>query len=143
MYFKDKKHSPSAFVGRKAHYSPTLQRMRLVLDFYTLFNLVFQEIFVTLLPGIQMTMNMTTYALNNLWNYLQGLSLSQSDREWLADKLIMPDKVQEDTAKDDSLTEFLKMEGTWSDDAEGEEYYQMMKHRNDGRPLNREISFDD
>ena len=58
---------------------------------------------------------MTTYALNNLWNYLQGLSLSQSDREWLADKLIMPDKVQEDTAKDDSLTEFLKMEGTWSD----------------------------
>lgn len=86
-----------------------------------------------------MTMNMTTYALNNLWNYLQGLSLSQSDREWLADKLIMPDKVQEDTAKDDSLTEFLKMEGTWSDDAEGEEYYQMMKHRNDGRPLNREI----
>ena len=55
----------------------------------------------------------------------------------------MPDKVQEDTAKDDSLTEFLKMEGTWSDDAEGEEYYQMMKHRNDGRPLNREISFDD
>ena len=51
----------------------------------------------------------------------------------------MPDKVQEDTAKDDSLTEFLKMEGTWSDDAEGEEYYQMMKHRNDGRPLNREI----
>jgi hypothetical protein len=107
--------------------------------FLYLFNLVFQEIFVTLLPGIQMTMNMTTYALNNLWNYLQGLSLSQSDREWLADKLIMPDKVQEDTAKDDSLTEFLKMEGTWSDDAEGEEYYQMMKHRNDGRPLNREI----
>ena len=40
-------------------------------------------------------MNMTTYALNNLWNYLQGLSLSQSDREWLADKLIMPDKSQD------------------------------------------------
>ena len=27
---------------------------------------------------------MTTFALNNLWAYLQGLSLSQSDREWLA-----------------------------------------------------------
>ena len=27
--------------------------------------------------------------------------------------------------------------------AEGEEYYQMMKHRNDGRPLNREINLDD
>ena len=35
---------------------------------------------------------MTTFALNNLWNYLQGLSLSQSDREWLAYKLIMPNE---------------------------------------------------
>ena len=30
---------------------------------------------------------MTTFALNNLWTYLQGLSLSQGDREWLANKL--------------------------------------------------------
>ena len=33
---------------------------------------------------------MTSFALNNLWTYLQGLSLSQDDREWLANKLIMP-----------------------------------------------------
>lgn len=33
---------------------------------------------------------MTSYTLNNLWNYLQGLSLSRSDREWLAGKLIEP-----------------------------------------------------
>ena len=39
--------------------------------------------------------------------------------------------------------EFLKMAGIWSDTEEGEEYYQMMKHRNDGRPLNREIILDD
>lgn len=31
---------------------------------------------------------MTTFALNNLWTYLQGLKLSQKDREWLASKLI-------------------------------------------------------
>jgi hypothetical protein len=86
---------------------------------------------------------MTTFALNNLWTYLQGLSLSQSDREWLANKLIMPTKTQESTVKDESLAEFLKMEGIWSGDAEGEEYYQMMKHRNDGRPLNREINLED
>jgi hypothetical protein len=30
---------------------------------------------------------MTTFALNNLWSYLQGLMLSQSDREWLVGKL--------------------------------------------------------
>jgi len=33
---------------------------------------------------------MTTMALNNLWSYLQGLSLKQSDREWLAGRLIEP-----------------------------------------------------
>ena len=71
---------------------------------------------------------MTTFALNNLWAYLQGLSLSQSDREWLANKLII---------------RFLRLAGIWSETEEGEEYYQMMKHRNDGRPLHREINLDD
>lgn len=43
---------------------------------------------------------MTAYALNNLWTYLQGLSLSQSDREWLAGKLVMPkEKAEELTAE--------------------------------------------
>ena len=32
---------------------------------------------------------MTSFALNNLWTYLQGLSLSQTDREWLANKHAM------------------------------------------------------
>lgn len=38
---------------------------------------------------------MTTFALNNLWTYLQGLSLERSDREWLASKLIEPEKTAE------------------------------------------------
>ena len=33
---------------------------------------------------------MTTFALNNLWTYIKGLSLSQEDRQWLADKLLEP-----------------------------------------------------
>ena len=91
---------------------------------------------------------MTTFALNNLWAYLQGLSLSQSDREWLADKLIMPTKTMAEEEKKELSAEerkakFLSMAGIWSETEEGEEYYQMMKHRNDGRPLNREFNFDD
>ncbi|MBR6140978.1 MAG: surface protein [Bacteroidaceae bacterium] len=35
---------------------------------------------------------MTTIALNNLWGYLQGLSLSAKDRAWLAGKLQEPGK---------------------------------------------------
>ena len=26
--------------------------------------------------------------MNNLWNYIQGLPLSDSDRQWLADRLV-------------------------------------------------------
>ena len=36
-------------------------------------------------------MSTSTYsnpAMNNLWNYIQGLSLSASDRQWLADRLV-------------------------------------------------------
>ena len=33
---------------------------------------------------------MTTFALNNLWTDLQGLMLSQSEREWLVGKLSEP-----------------------------------------------------
>ena len=33
---------------------------------------------------------MTAFALNNLWAYLQGLSLTAQDRDWLANKLINP-----------------------------------------------------
>lgn len=85
---------------------------------------------------------MTTYALNNLWTYLQGLSLSQSDREWLAKKLIMPKETTPDPMAEERKARFLSLAGSWSD-AEGEEYYQMMKHRNDGRPANRPVNFDD
>lgn len=56
---------------------------------------------------------MTTAALNNLWTYLQGLSLSQKDRNWLAGKLIEPTADDAKTAKQkayvkESLTRALK-----------------------------------
>lgn len=53
---------------------------------------------------------MTTFALNNLWTYLQGLSLSQSDREWLAGKLVMPKEtvssVDDNARLDEALAKF-------------------------------------
>ena len=30
---------------------------------------------------------MTTVAMNNLWNYIEGLSLSARNRKWLAERL--------------------------------------------------------
>ena len=86
---------------------------------------------------------MTTFALNNLWTYLQGLSLSQSDREWLAHKLIIPKEKTEEPTAEERKKDFLRYAGIWSETEEGEEYYQMMKHRNDGHPLHREIDLED
>jgi len=33
---------------------------------------------------------MNAVSMNNLWNYIQGLSLTASNRKWLAEKLIEP-----------------------------------------------------
>lgn len=33
---------------------------------------------------------MNAAALNNLWNYLQGLQLTQSNRKWLVERLVEP-----------------------------------------------------
>ena len=42
---------------------------------------------------------MTTVALNNLWTYINGLSLKQKDRKWLAGKLLEPTEVDAETKR--------------------------------------------
>ena len=37
---------------------------------------------------------MNAVSMNNLWSYLQGLSLTASNRKWLAEKLTVPVKEQ-------------------------------------------------
>ena len=51
---------------------------------------------------------MTTSALNNLWNYLQGLMLSQSEREWLVRKLSEPVEKIADIEKEEPVSQTLK-----------------------------------
>ena len=56
---------------------------------------------------------MTTFALNNLWTYIEGLSLKKKDREWLASKLIEPKADDTKTARQkayvkETLTRALK-----------------------------------
>ena len=57
-------------------------------------------------------------------------------------KCMSKDSVSELSAEE-RKAKFLKMAGIWSESEEGEEYYKMMKHRNDGRPANREVNLDD
>ena len=53
---------------------------------------------------------MTSSALNNLWTYLQGLSLSQSDREWLAEHLVEPEEIErvKERKRDEELVRELR-----------------------------------
>lgn len=49
-------------------------------------------------------------------------------------------------AEDEKLRKqkLMSLAGSWADAPDGDEYYEMMNHRNDGRPANREIrSFDE
>lgn len=46
---------------------------------------------------------MTTFALNNLWTYLQGLMLSKSDREWLVGKLSEPTENESASIMEDNI----------------------------------------
>ncbi len=39
---------------------------------------------------------MNAVSLNNLWNYLQGLSLTASNQQWLGERLIEASKADEE-----------------------------------------------
>lgn len=55
----------------------------------------------------------------------------------------MPKDKETELSAEECKARFLRLAGIWSESEEGEEYYQMLKHRNDGRPLNREVNLDD
>ena len=78
--------------------------------FFILILLADSEFFLNFAAESIKNLCMTSFALNNLWAYLQGLSLSQNDREWLANKLIMPKEtnlVEDDNARlDEALKKF-------------------------------------
>ena len=63
------------------------------------FILYFARFALSLHPKPKHVRIMTTFALNNLWTYIEGLSLKQKEREWLAGKLLEPKADDAKTAK--------------------------------------------
>lgn len=53
---------------------------------------------------------MNAVSMNNLWSYLQGLSLTANNRKWLAEKLIEPQgtAVMNDKEVREGLTEAFR-----------------------------------
>ena len=77
---------------------------------FSIIYFVFSVFIPIFASKIKINWLMTSFALNNLWTYLQGLSLSQTDREWLANKLIMPKEtvsgVDDNARLDEALAKF-------------------------------------
>ena len=58
--------------------------------------------------------DMNAVSMNNLWTYLQGLSLTASNRKWLAERLVEPEnkEIMSDQEIKDGLAEaFSKLDG--------------------------------
>ncbi len=85
---------------------------------------------------------MATISINSLWSFIQSMSLSANNEQWLADKLHESALTKQKAEKNHDLDTLNKLFGAW-DNSDGELIEQAIL---DGRKANyaREIaSFDD
>ncbi|MBO5641040.1 MAG: hypothetical protein J5900_01215 [Prevotella sp.] len=71
---------------------------------------------------------MNTVAMNNLWTYLQGLSLTAKNKKWLSERLIEPKAVDKPVMTDEEIKEGLNLA------------FMHMKEVNEGKRLTRDIN---
>ena len=71
---------------------------------------------------------MNTVAMNNLWTYLQGLSLTAKNKKWLSERLIEPKAVDMPVMTDEEIKEGLNLA------------FMHMKEVNEGKGLTRDIN---
>jgi hypothetical protein len=57
---------------------------------------------------------MNAISLNNLWSYLQGLSLSASNQRWLGERVMEASAAKSITEVDDKLQKLNALFGAWS-----------------------------
>ena len=85
---------------------------------------------------------MATISINSLWRFIQSMSLSANNEQWLADKLHESALTKQKAEKDHDLDTLNRLFGAW-DNPDGELMEQAIL---DGRKINytHEIaSFDD
>ena len=73
-----------------------------------------QKKFLYLQTENEKVRDMNAVSMNNLWTYLQGLSLTASNRKWLAERLVEPEnkEIMSDQEIKEGLTEaFSKLDG--------------------------------
>ena len=64
---------------------------------------------------------MNAISLNNLWSYLEGLSLTASNRRWLGERLIEASATQASSSSEEMKQKKLdSLFGIWADSPDGE-----------------------
>ncbi|MBR4269567.1 MAG: hypothetical protein IKQ47_07285 [Prevotella sp.] len=71
---------------------------------------------------------MNAVAMNNLWTYLQGLSLTAKNKKWLSERLLEPKAVDMPVMTDEEIKEGLNLA------------FMHMKEVNEGKRLTRDIN---
>lgn len=66
---------------------------------------------------------MNTVALNNLWSYLEGLSLSANNKRWLSERLLNSAALPRKTEKERELE---ALRGVWNNE-DGEKIAQAIR----------------
>ena len=86
---------------------------------------------------------MNAVSLNNLWSYLQGLSLSASNQRWLGERLIEASTVHASTTEEDmKLKKLNSLFGVWSG-SDGERIEAAVKEARNAGYERKLVSMDD
>ena len=86
---------------------------------------------------------MNAVSLNNLWSYLQGLSLSASNQRWLGEKLIEASTGYPATTEEDmKLKKLNSLFGVWSG-SDGERIEAAVKEARNAGYERELVSMDD
>lgn len=83
---------------------------------------------------------MNSVSLNNLWMYLQGLSLTASNQRWLGERLLeASESSTPDSAECEKLKKLNALFGVWADTDDGEKIEHLVSEARNPE-YNREIA---
>ena len=106
----------------------------------------FFNFFVLYLPRVyqKKVITMNAVSLNNLWTYLQGLSLSASNQRWLGERLIEASATQTATFSEEELKlkKLNALFGVWSDQ-EGEQIEAAIREAREAEYERELVSMDE
>ena len=87
---------------------------------------------------------MNAISLNNLWSYLQGLSLTASNQRWLGEKLIEASAANSTATEEEmKLKKLNSLFGVWANTSDGEKIEHIIMDARKADYERKLVSMDD